>query len=63
MKATHIRKKNKAKVFVERYEGNVLVVKNMRGKVLGSYGPMQEHEMKKFFERYEPIKKTAPRRG
>ena len=60
MKATHIRKKNNVKVFVERYEGNVLVVKNMRGKVLGSYGPMQDNPMKKFYERYEPV---TPKRG
>jgi len=59
MKATHIRKKNNVKVIVERYEGNILVVKNMKGKVLGSYGPDQMHPMKKFFERYEPVTKRG----
>jgi len=60
MKATHIRKKNNVKVAVERFEGNILVVRNLRGKVLGSYGKDQQFEMKKFFERYEPAK---PKRG
>jgi len=52
MSATHIRLKNKVKVEVERFEGGTLVVKNMRGKVLGSYGPK---DMKKFHARYESL--------
>ena len=52
MQATHMRIKNKVKVNVERFEGGTLVVKNMRGKVLGSYGPK---EMKKFQQRYDSL--------
>lgn len=51
-KATHIRLKNKVKVRVERYEGGTLVVRNMRGKVLGSY---ESTDMKKFQERYKSL--------
>lgn len=47
-----MRIKNKVKVNVERFEGGTLVVKNMRGKVLGSYGPK---EMKKFQQRYDSL--------
>lgn len=56
MKPTHIRKKNGVKVRVERFEGNVLVVYNRKGKVLGSYGKNQPCSMNRFFERYESIK-------
>jgi len=63
MSATHIRRKNKVKVAVERFEGNVLVVRNLKGKVLGSYGPDQEFEMKKFYQRYESISPHHKKRG
>lgn len=59
MKATHIRLKNKAKVYVERFEGGVLVVRNMKGKVLGSY---ERKDMAKFSKRYRSLiakKQTA----
>ncbi len=47
-----MRLKNKMKVNVERFEGGTLVVKNMRGKVLGSYGLK---DMKKFHGRYKSL--------
>lgn len=52
-KATHIRIKTKTKVVVERFEGNVLVVKNMKGKILGSY---DRGTMSKFTERYKSMR-------
>ncbi len=51
---THIRLKTNTKVFVERFEGNVIVVKNLKDNVVGSY---EGHEMGKFHKRYKPIKK------
>lgn len=51
-KATHIRLKNKVKVQVERYEGGTIVVRNMKGKVLGSY---ERTQMNKFHERYKSL--------
>lgn len=51
--ATHIRLKNKVKVYVERFEGGTLVVRNMRGKVLGTY---EKTEMNKFQQRYESLR-------
>lgn len=55
-KATHIRKKTKTKVVVERFEGGVLVVKSMAGKILGSY---DHKSMAKFNDRYTTLAKTG----
>ena len=52
-KPTHIRKKTGNKVYVERYEGGIIVVKSMRGKVIGSY---ERDQMSLFYKRYESIK-------
>lgn len=51
-KATHERLKNNVKVNVERHEGGILVVRNMRGKFIGSY---ERKDMKKFHERYKSL--------
>lgn len=51
-KPTHIRLKTGQKVNVTRHQGNVLVVKNMKGKVLGSYDPAT---MDKFSKRYKSL--------
>ena len=59
MQATHIRLKNNVKVNVERFEGNILVVRNMKGKVIGSYEPTT---MKNFYNRYMSIL-TKGKRG
>jgi len=55
-KPTHIRIKTQTKVMVERFEGNVLVVKNMQGKILGSY---DRTAMDKFNDRYKTLAKTG----
>lgn len=52
-KATHKSKKTGNKVFVERFEGNIIVVKSVKGKVLGSYNKSQ---MAKFNEKYESLR-------
>ena len=52
MKATHVRIATKTKVSVERHEGHILVVRNMKGKILGSY---TKAEMKTFNERYSSL--------
>lgn len=49
--ATHIRLKTGEKVGVTR-EYDILIVKNLRGKVLGSY---ERTEMATFYKRYEKI--------
>jgi len=54
--ATHTRIKTKTKVIVERFEGNVLVVKNLKGKILGSY---DRTSMDKFNDRYKTLAKTG----
>lgn len=51
-KPTHLRLKTNEKVFVERFQGNVIVVKNTSGRVLGSYGP---DDMPKFAKRYKSL--------
>lgn len=51
-KPTHIRLKTGQKVFVTRHMGNVLVVKNLKGKVLGSYEPAT---MGTFNKRYKSL--------
>ena len=60
MKATHIRMKTNTKVFVERHEGNILVVRNLKGKILGSYTKQQ---MKHFNERYASLAVAGSPRG
>lgn len=60
---THKRKKDGIKVHVKRFEGNILVVYNKRGKVLGAYGPQQQFPIKKFYERYESLKAGNTKRG
>lgn len=50
-KATHTRNKTKESVIVTR-EYNIVVVRNMRGKVIGSYEPV---DMAKFYKRYTKI--------
>ncbi len=52
MKATHLRLKNKKKVNVERHEGGVLVVRNLHGKVIGTY---ERKYMGKFNKRYRSL--------
>lgn len=54
-KATHIRLKSGSKVNVERIQGT-LVVRSMKGAVIGSYGP---DDMAKFHKRYQTLTKTA----
>lgn len=49
--ATHIRNKTGEKVIVTR-EYNIIIVRSLRGKVLGSYEPT---EMGTFHKRYEKI--------
>jgi len=49
---THLRLKTGKKVTVARHEGGILVVKNMRGRVIGSYGP---EDMGKFYKRYKSL--------
>jgi len=61
-KPTHKRLKNGVKVVVERYEGNILVVRNKRGKVLGSYGPEPER-LALFRKRYLSLRAGKPARG
>lgn len=56
MKATHIRNKNNQEVVVERFEGNVLVVKTKKGTVIGAYGNGQQFTIRQFHQRYKPIK-------
>lgn len=51
-KPTHLRLKTGEKVFVERFQGNIVVVKNMSGRVLGSYEPT---DMPKFAKRYKSL--------
>lgn len=51
-KPTHIRLKTNEKVFVERYQGNIIVVKNTSGRVLGSY---EHKDMPKFNKRYKSL--------
>lgn len=59
MHPTHIRKKTKEKVFVERHEGGVLVVRKMNGKFIKSY----EHKtMGKFNKRYRSITPSEVRK-
>ena len=48
-RATHKSIKTGKFVVVESYEGGILVVTSMVGKVLGSY---QKTEMKKFYAKY-----------
>ena len=50
--ATHIRLKTKKKVIVERYEGNILVVKSLKGKVIASY---TRESMQLFNKRYKSL--------
>lgn len=57
---THIRLKTGEKVNVERFEGNVLVVRSAKGKVLGSY---EYADMAKFHKRYQPIGQTKKKGG
>jgi len=52
-KATHIRIKTKTKVVVDRFEGGVLVVKNLKGKILGSY---EQKDMPTFTKRYKSLR-------
>ena len=52
MQPTHVRLKTGNRVFVERYEGNVVVVKNRRGKVLGVY---ERDKMHLFYKRYKSL--------
>ncbi len=52
MVATHMRIRNKVKVNVERHEGGTLVVRNMRGKVLGSY---TREQLQTFNKRYKSL--------
>lgn len=52
-KPTHRSKKTGREVLVDRLEGNTIVVKNKRGKFLGSY---TKSEMKKFNDRYESLR-------
>lgn len=51
MKPTHIRIKTGEKVFVTRHH-DVVVVKNTKGKVLGSY---ERKDMAKFQKRYKSM--------
>jgi len=51
-KATHIRLKNKVKVHVERFEGGILVVRNMRGKFIGTY---EKNQTGLFQKRYRSL--------
>jgi len=62
MYPTHVRIKTETKVNVERYEGGVLVVRNLKGKILGSY---EREQMKKFHERYRSlaVARGGKRRG
>lgn len=48
-RATHKSNKTGNPVIVEKYEGGILVVKTMSGKVLGSY---ERTEMQKFYKKY-----------
>lgn len=48
-RATHKSIKTGNFVVVESYEGGILVVKNMKGKVLGSYNRI---DMKSFYAKY-----------
>lgn len=51
-KETHISKKTGNKVIVERYENNVLIVKNRKGKFLRKY---ERKDMSVFNKKYEAI--------
>ncbi len=51
-KPTHMRRRTKTKVTVERFEGGIIVVKNMKGKVLSSY---DRESMAKFYSRYKSL--------
>lgn len=55
LNATHKSKKTGNKVIVERYEGGILVVTSMKGKVLGSF---QRTEMNKFYLKYTSLRAT-----
>ena len=60
-KPTHIRNKTGEEVFVERHQGGVMVVKNLHGKVLGSY---EIADMPKFVKRYKSLNKSgSPKRA
>lgn len=50
---THIRIKDKLEVIVERFEGGIFVVRNLKGKALASY---QKSEMAIFNKRYKSIR-------
>lgn len=51
-KPTHVRLKTGEKVYIERHQGNVIVVKSMKGKVFGSY---EQKDMGKFQKRYKSL--------
>ena len=52
MKPTHVRLKTGKKVYVERHEGGVIVVKGKNGQIHGSY---MRTEMTKFYKRYKSL--------
>lgn len=54
-RATHKSNKTGKNVIVERFEGGILVVSSMKGKVLGSY---KRTDMKKFYTKYVSLRAT-----
>lgn len=54
-RATHENRNSGKKVIVERYEGNIVVVKNLKGKALKTYN---KKDMKSFNERYMSLSVT-----
>lgn len=52
-RTTHIRVKNNKEVMVERIEGDIFVVKNLKGGVIGSYNRKQRAS---FNKRYKSIR-------
>jgi len=59
-KATHKSIKTGKEVFVEKFEGGTLVVKNKTGKVLGSY---ERTEMKAFYAKYVSVRAVNVKKG
>ena len=57
MRPTHVRLKTNTEVIVERYEGNTVVVKNRRGKVIGVY---DKDRMSLFYKRYKSLVARKP---
>ena len=52
-KASHEDRNSGKKVIVERFEGNILVVRNLKGKALKTYN---REDMKNFNSKYKTLR-------